>query len=72
MISLSDTIFSEFIGKLPIITVILVLDMYHTMVSIFVTVTETCELTVENMVFPCAGNWHGSYKIAQTSFEFTL
>ena len=44
MISPSNTIFSELIGKLPIITVnILVLKMYHTIVSIFVTVTWTCD-----------------------------
>ena len=43
MISLSNTIFSELIGKLPIITVDISLKMYHTIVSIFVTITWTCD-----------------------------
>ena len=49
MISPSNTIFSELIGKLPIITVN---KMYHTIVSIFVIVTWTCDskLLLYNML----------------------
>ena len=43
-ISLSDTILSQLIGKLPIITVdISFKNVSHNIVSIFVTVTWTCD-----------------------------
>ena len=51
---------------------------YHLKSHNLIKYIEKHRTTVTNVLekiwyfTPCAGNWHNSYKIAQTSFEFTL